>query len=49
MICFLPDSVRALKGGKWREAPDVWVALYPGKLPGGVRALAPGELGILKG
>lgn len=46
MLCFLPDEIRSLRQGKWKRAPDMWVALYPGKLPGRARALAPGETGM---
>ena len=44
MPCFLPDRIQVFRRGRWRDAPDAWAALYPGKLPGEARALAPGEL-----
>ena len=46
MPCFRPDRIQALRRGAWRDAPDAWVALYPGKLPGRARALAPGDMAM---
>ncbi len=45
MWCFKPESVciRGLKG--WDEAPDVWIAIYPGELPNAIEALAPPVFG----
>ena len=45
MVCFRPDELLVSTGDGWLRAPDVWVAVYPGKLPGGVSALAPPVLG----
>ncbi|NLG25472.1 MAG: hypothetical protein GX558_08960 [Clostridiales bacterium] len=45
MICFRPDDVYASYGQGWVRAPDVWVGLYPGRMPGAVRALAPPVIG----
>ena len=41
MLCFKPESVCVWKEGAWREAPDLWVAIYPGDMPSGLEALAP--------
>ncbi len=45
MMCFRPDELLVSTGDGWLSAPDVWVAVYPGKLPGNVYALAPPVLG----
>ncbi len=45
MVCFRPDELLVSSGDGWLSAPDVWVAVYPGKLPGNVCALAPPVLG----
>ena len=39
--CFRPSSLSCLRGGRWLKSPEMWVALYPGRLPGGMEALAP--------
>lgn len=41
MRCFRPEKLSVLRGGRWTDAPDMWVAIYPGSIPGGVDALAP--------
>lgn len=41
MRCFRPENLSMLRGGRWADAPDMWVAIYPGSIPGGVDALAP--------
>lgn len=41
MRCFRPEHISALKGREWIDAPDMWVAIYPGSIPGGLDALAP--------
>lgn len=41
MRCFRPERISALKGREWIDAPDMWVAIYPGSIPGGLDALAP--------
>ncbi len=41
MRCFRPESVCFCRRGCWMEAPDLWVAIYPGEIPSGVEALAP--------
>lgn len=45
MVCFRPDELLVSTGDGWLSAPDVWVAVYPGRLPGNVYALAPPVLG----
>ena len=39
--CFRPELCLVDYGGGYLKSPDLWVAVYPGKMPGGVRALAP--------
>ena len=41
MRCFRPERISTLKGREWIDAPDMWVAIYPGGIPGGLDALAP--------
>ncbi len=41
MRCYRPDAVLIDTGRGRRPAPDVWVAVYPGAMPGMVQALAP--------
>lgn len=41
MCCFRPESVCIWSERGWKDAPDVWVAIYPGDIPSGVEALAP--------
>lgn len=42
--CFRPDRVDfILPGEGYRPAPPCWVAVYPGRIPGAIRALAPPE------
>ena len=43
MACFRPRAVWIERGRKKRLAPETWVALSPGPLPGVFRALAPPE------
>lgn len=45
MACFRPDELLVCYGEGWLRAPDVWVAVYPGKMPGGAQALAPAVIG----
>lgn len=45
MACFLPDELLVSYGDGWMSAPDVWVAVYPAKMPGAAHALAPTVLG----
>ena len=46
MRCFRPDSIYILANGRLRPAPEAWVALYPGRLPPGMTALAPAEYAL---
>lgn len=39
--CFRPDAIGVDFGKGLRPAPDVWIAVYPGTMPGRVQALAP--------
>lgn len=48
MLCFRPRDVFASFGRGWMRAPDIWVALYPGKMPGGECALAPAVIGAIQ-
>lgn len=42
--CFLPDRARLrTASGREVDAPPCWVAVYPGRIPGRTRALAPPE------
>lgn len=41
MQCFRPESVCIRRRGRWSDAPDVWIAVYPGDIPSGIEALAP--------
>lgn len=47
--CFHPDLVLIRRGNTLIQAPDVWVAIYPGKIPGSSRALAPPSFAIIPG
>ena len=44
--CFKPDGIHILNNGKTRPGPEVWVAVYPRRLPGGISALAPAEFAL---
>ena len=39
--CFRPELCLMDYGNGYLKSPDLWVAVYPGRMPGGVRALAP--------
>ncbi len=43
--CFRPELSLVDYGNGFLKSPDLWVAVYPGKMPGGVRALAPPIVG----
>lgn len=43
MACFKPAGLWIERGRRRRRAPEVWIALSPGPLPGSARALAPSE------
>lgn len=47
--CFHPDTVLIRRGDRLLRAPEVWVAIYPGKIPGVSRALAPPSFAIIPG
>lgn len=49
MKCFCPDSVTVRAGRMETTRRDIWVAVYPGSLPGGAQALAPLELSCAPG
>ena len=48
MACFRPDRLLVRYGERWLLAPDIWVAVYPGRIPGQVAALAPTVLGTIE-
>ena len=41
--CFRPDAILIERHGRLHRGPEAWIALYPGRLPGGVAALAPAD------
>ena len=42
--CFKPDRIlMRTPGGNYSPAPECWIAIYPGRIPGRVSALAPPE------
>lgn len=47
--CFRPDMVLIRRGDRLVRAPDVWVAVYPGRIPGTSRALAPPSFAVIPG
>ncbi len=47
--CFHPDAVLIRRGDRLVRAPEVWVAVYPGRMPGPTRALAPPSFAIVHG
>lgn len=49
MQCFRPDSVLIQRGKTVVRAPDVWVAVYPDRIPGPAGALAPPSFAIIPG
>lgn len=44
MGCFMPECMQAVLGGRRCRIYNVWVAVYPGALPGRLRALAPASI-----
>ncbi len=48
MAVFRPDELLVSYGDGWMLAPDVWVGVYPGEMPGKVHALAPGVIGCIQ-
>lgn len=49
LACFRPELCLVDYGNGYLKSPDLWVAVYPGKMPGGVRALAPPIVGAAEG
>lgn len=49
MQCFRPDDVLIRRDGRLIQAPSVWVAAYPGRIPGAARALAPPSFAVIRG
>lgn len=47
--CFHPDLVLIRRGKQLVRAPEVWVAIFPGKIPGASRALAPPSFAVIPG
>lgn len=44
ITCFYPDRILLRVGNRrWMRAPDCWIAVFPGCIPGKTRALAPPE------
>lgn len=48
LAVFRPDELLVQYRNGWMTSPDMWVAIYPGQMPGKVHALAPGVLGCLQ-
>lgn len=46
LACFKPSAVWIERGARRLRAPDLWVAVSPGPLPGLCRALAPGQFAL---
>lgn len=47
--CFRPDMVLIRRGDRFVRAPDVWIGVYPGTIPGVSRALAPPSFAVIPG
>lgn len=47
--CFRPDMVLIRRGDRFVRAPDVWIGVYPGTIPGISRALAPPSFAVIPG
>ena len=47
--CFRPEMVMTIQNGRLRQTADVYVALYPGAIPGPERALAPPCFALVRG
>ena len=43
MVCFKPEALWIERGRRRARAPEVWVAISPGHIPGSASALAPSE------
>ncbi len=48
LACFQPQQLFVSFGEGYVRAPDVWIAVYPGRMAGSVRALAPPILGCVE-
>ena len=48
MPCFRPEGLMVCSDGRWLSAPDIWVAVYPGRIPGQIQALAPTVIGTVR-
>lgn len=48
MRCFRPESVCIELAEEWTEAPDVWIGIYPGRMPNNMEALAPPSFGQIQ-
>ena len=44
--CFHPDRLYIWENGLRRRAPQAWIAVYPGRIPGTFQALAPAVFAI---
>lgn len=49
MRCFRPEMVATIRNGRLQQMADVYVALYPGAIPGPERALAPPCFALVRG
>lgn len=47
--CFRPDHVLIRRGDRFIRAPEVWIAVYPGIIPGPADALAPPSFAVIPG
>lgn len=47
--CFRPDTVLIRRDKRLIPAPTVWVAVYPGRIPGNTHALAPPSFAVIPG
>ena len=48
----LEDEIGAVlirRGDRYLRAPDVWIAAYPGRIPGSTHALAPPSFAVIPG
>lgn len=47
--CFRPDEILIRRRERMVRAPAAWVAVYPGRIPGPARALAPPSFAVIPG
>ena len=45
---FRPDCVHFAGADGWQRAPEIWIALYPGRMSGQIHALAPPAFALQK-